>query len=94
MDADTLKKIAYLSRLAIEDKDLEKFLSDFNSIMDYVDQVQEMEVSSITEKDLYPHHENSTRVDMTGESLSRDEIAKISPAYENGYVVVPRVIET
>jgi aspartyl-tRNA(Asn)/glutamyl-tRNA(Gln) amidotransferase subunit C len=94
MDAKTLKEIAYLSRLAIDDKDLDKFLDDFNSIMNYVDQVKELDVSSITESDLYPHHENATREDTIGNSLSRDDISKIAPAYENGYVVVPRVIET
>ena len=61
----------------------------------YVDSIKELDTSSITEEDLYPHlAENSLRKDEIGSSLLRDEISKIAPRYENGFVVVPRVIET
>jgi aspartyl-tRNA(Asn)/glutamyl-tRNA(Gln) amidotransferase subunit C len=94
MDAKNLKEIAGLARLRIEDNEMDSMLQDFNQIMDYVAQVKELDVSFIEEKDLYPHHENSLRKDRVAESLSRDDIAKIAPKYENGYVVVPKVIET
>ncbi|MCB1179670.1 MAG: Asp-tRNA(Asn)/Glu-tRNA(Gln) amidotransferase subunit GatC [Leptospiraceae bacterium] len=94
MDEKTLKEIAYLSRLEIESSQIESFLGDFNKIMDYVDQVKELDVSSIKEEDLYPNFENATREDKVENSLSRDDISKISPKFENGYIVVPRVIET
>ncbi len=94
MDAKTLQEIASLARLKIDQTELDLMLRDFNQIMEYVAQVQEVDVSSIEEKDLYPHHENAMRSDIIGESLSRDEISKLAPQYENGYIVVPRVIET
>ena len=34
------------------------------------------------------------RPDILGNSMTRDEISKIAPKFENGYIVVPRVIET
>jgi aspartyl-tRNA(Asn)/glutamyl-tRNA(Gln) amidotransferase subunit C len=42
------------------------------------------------------HYTNkgSIRKDEIGTSLGRDELSKISPKFENGYIVVPRVIET
>ena len=95
MDSKKLQEIAFLSRLRFEGNELENFVSDFNKIMAYVDKVKELDTSSITEDDLYPHlEENSLRIDEIGSSLQRDEISKISPRFENGFVVVPRVIET
>lgn len=95
MDSKKLQELAFLSRLRFREDELESFLSDFNKITDYVDRVKELDTSGISEEDLYPHlEENPLRVDEIGVSLSRDEIAKLSPKYENGFVVVPRVIET
>lgn len=94
MDAKTLQEIAYLARLKIPESEMDSMLSDFNKIMEYVEQVKEIDVSHIQEMDLYPHHENAMREDKIGESLSRDDIAKLAPKFENGYIVVPRVIET
>jgi aspartyl-tRNA(Asn)/glutamyl-tRNA(Gln) amidotransferase subunit C len=94
VDAKTLKQIAYLSRLNIEDSEMESMLNDFNRIMEYVGQVKELDTSSVHEEDIYSTHENFTREDIIGESLSIEEISNVSPKFENGYVVVPRVIET
>lgn len=95
MDSKKLQEIAYLSRLRFREDELESFLSDFNKITAYVDRVKELDTSGITDEDLYPHfEENALRPDEIGTSLGRDEIAKLSPKYENGFVVVPRVIET
>lgn len=94
MDAKTLQEIAYLARLRIDESEMDSMLKDFNKILEYVDHINEIDVSHIQEMDLYPHHENATRQDVIGDSLSRDEIAKLAPKFENGYIVVPKVIET
>ena len=95
MDSKKLQEIAYLSRLRFDVSEIDEFVNDLNKIMSYVDSIKELDTSSITEEDLYPHLvENSLRKDEIGSSLLRDEISKIAPRYENGFVVVPRVIET
>ncbi len=95
MESKKLQEIAYLARLRLEGNELEEFTSDFNKIMTYVDKVKELDTASISEEDLYPHFtENFVRKDEIGTSLGRDELSKISPKFENGYIVVPRVIET
>ncbi|HMV76536.1 MAG TPA: Asp-tRNA(Asn)/Glu-tRNA(Gln) amidotransferase subunit GatC [Leptospiraceae bacterium] len=94
MDGKKLKEIAYLARLKIEEGEMDSMLRDFNSIQEYVDHVKELDTSSVTEEDIYFHVKNFTRPDKTGESLNREKIAAVAPAYENGYVIVPKVIET
>lgn len=94
MDLETLKKIAYLARLEVKEEEAEGFLNDFNRILEYVDQVKAMDTSSIQEDDIYLFHGNFTRPDLVNNDLKREDLAKIAPEYENGYIVVPRVIET
>lgn len=94
LDKEKFAAIANLARLEIDEAHLPEMLNDFNKIMDYVDQVKELDTSSVTEEDMFEFFGNITRPDKNTGSLSRDDIAKIAPKFENGYVVVPRVIET
>lgn len=94
MNEDSLRKIAELSRLNIRPKEKEATLRDFNKILEYVDQVKGLDVSSIRDDEIYFRHENSIRPDLVGQHLSREEIEKFAPSFQNGYFVVPKVIET
>lgn len=94
MEKDRLQSIANLAKLRFEESQLEGMLSDFNKIMAYVDKVKELDTKSVTEEEIYEWSENRVRPDILGQSMTRDEISKMAPKFENGYIVVPRVIET
>ncbi len=94
MEKDKLQAIANLAKLRFEESQLDGMLTDFNKIMAYVDKVKELDTKSVTEEEIYEWSENKVRPDILGNSLTRDEISKIAPKFENGYIVVPRVIET
>jgi aspartyl-tRNA(Asn)/glutamyl-tRNA(Gln) amidotransferase subunit C len=94
MDLKTLNSIAGLARLRVNELEAESFLDGFNRVLDYVDQVKALDTSSIDEDEVYYNHENFTREDKVINNLSREDLSKIAPDYENGYIVVPRVIET
>jgi len=94
MEKEKLQAIANLAKLKFEESQLDGMLTDFNKIMSYVDKVTELDTKSVTEEEIYEWSENKVRPDILGDSMTRDEIAKIAPKFENGYIVVPRVIET
>ena len=94
MDKEKLQAIATLAKLRFEESQLEGMLTDFNKIMAYVDKISELNTKSVTEEEIYEWSENKVRPDILGNSMTRDEISKIAPKFENGYIVVPRVIET
>ncbi|MBP7280747.1 MAG: Asp-tRNA(Asn)/Glu-tRNA(Gln) amidotransferase subunit GatC [Leptospiraceae bacterium] len=94
MDKAKLQAIANLAKLRFEESQLDGMLEDFNKIMAYVDKVSELNTKSVTEEEIYEWSENKVRPDILGNSMTRDEISKIAPKFENGYIVVPRVIET
>jgi aspartyl-tRNA(Asn)/glutamyl-tRNA(Gln) amidotransferase subunit C len=94
MDLETLKNIAGLARLKVKEEEAQGFLNDFNKVLDYVDQVKSLDTSSIAENSVYAVQENITRRDEVENTLTRDDLSSIAPDYENGYIVVPKVIET
>jgi aspartyl-tRNA(Asn)/glutamyl-tRNA(Gln) amidotransferase subunit C len=94
MDKNQLISIANLAKLKLEDSQINSMLIDFNNIVAYVDDIRNMDTSSIHDDDIYLNHQNAVRPDITGKCLQTEEIAAIAPQFENGYVVVPRVIET
>ncbi|TGJ98536.1 Asp-tRNA(Asn)/Glu-tRNA(Gln) amidotransferase subunit GatC [Leptospira langatensis] len=94
LNEESLQKIAELSRLKIDPKDIQAFLSDFNKVLNYVDTITELDVSSVSDEDLYTNEGNSVRADQVAEGLSRSQIESFAPSFQNGYFVVPKVIET
>ncbi|WP_061247174.1 Asp-tRNA(Asn)/Glu-tRNA(Gln) amidotransferase subunit GatC [Leptospira noguchii] len=94
INEDSLQKIAELSRLKIRPEEKQAALQDFNKILEYVDQIKGLDVSSIKDEEIYLYHENAIRPDLAGKHLSREEIEAFAPSFQNGYFVVPKVIET
>ena len=81
-----IKKIAKLSRLAIEPEREEKFQKD---IIEMVERLPEMETG-----DLSPKVEDTMtlREDVVEPSLPRDEVLKNAPQVAAGCVVVPKTV--
>lgn len=84
-----IKKIAKLSRLAIEQEREEKFQKDMQNIIEMVERLPEMETG-----DLSPKVEDTMtlREDMVEPSLPRDEVLKNAPQVAAGCVVVPKTV--
>ncbi|NCN09828.1 MAG: Asp-tRNA(Asn)/Glu-tRNA(Gln) amidotransferase subunit GatC [Leptospira sp.] len=94
MDIGTLRNIASLAKLKVDDNEADKFVSDFNKMIEYVDVIKSLNTDSIQEDEIYFNHQNFTRPDTVDNNLNRDLLSKIAPEYENGFIVVPKVIET
>lgn len=94
MDEIELKKIANLAKLNIKDSEIGPMLNDFSRIVQYVDEIKNLDTSSIKDDDIYKHSLYVLRKDVADNVLKREDLSKIAPLYENGYIVVPKVIET
>lgn len=84
-----IKKIARLSRLAIEPEREEKFQKDMQNIIEMVERLPEMETG-----DLSPKVEDTMTLpeDVVEPSLPRDEVLKNAPQVAAGCVVVPKTV--
>ncbi|MCG6144641.1 Asp-tRNA(Asn)/Glu-tRNA(Gln) amidotransferase subunit GatC [Leptospira bandrabouensis] len=94
MDEKELKNIANLAKLNIDDAEVSSMLNDFSRIVQYVDEIKNLDTSAVGDDEIYEQIFYELRKDFAENNLKRDDLAKIAPSYENGYIVVPKVIET
>ncbi len=94
IDKDTVKHVALLSRLRLDDKELDAYSSQLASILSYIDKLNELDTTNVqptshaiaTLKNVY-------RKDVPRRSLSPEEALKNAPAREGDLFKVPQVIE-
>ena len=93
MDEQTVKKIAFLSRLKIEDDRIEATKDEFEKILTWVDQLTEVDTDNV--EPLISVNENSIqlRKDEVTTGQCSDDILANAPMKEYGYFAVPKVVE-
>ncbi len=90
---DQVQHIATLARLKLADAEFDDVVDKLSRIVDFVDQLQ-----AAPTDDVLPmaHPLNMTqrlRADEITESNEREELQKNAPRVEDGYYLVPKVIE-
>jgi len=93
IDKNQVKKVAKLSRISLDDSKLESLSKDLDSILNFVEQLNELDtkktepLTSIIEKILEP------RIDKVNDGKIKDEILKNSPDKNEDFFIVPKVVE-
>ncbi len=93
VDAETVKKIAALSKLSLEEDKVAAVEDEFNKILGWIEQLKEVDTQNV--KALISVNEGNlrTRADEVTEGNIADEILANAPAKEYGYFAVPKVVE-
>ncbi len=93
VDTQTVERIAYLSRLKIEDDKIAATEKEFNKILEWVEQLNEVETDGI--EPLVSVNENNLvmRKDEVTEGNQAEAILANAPMQEYGYIAVPKVLE-
>ena len=92
-DADQVRKIAHLARLAIQEEDIPEYARNLSSILDLVEKMNRVDTTGI-EPMAHPQDTvQRLREDQVTESDQRDNLQKNAPLTEKGLFLVPRVIE-
>lgn len=88
-----VEKIAVLSRVAINNDEKQKYLSDLNGIFEIIEKMKTIDTDNIIP--LSHPHENAQRLreDVVVENKQRDQFQATAPQTENGLYLVPKVIE-
>lgn len=93
VDADTVRKIAFLSRLKVDDDKIKDTEDEFNKILDWVAQLNEVDTSFVEALESVNDTNLILREDNITAGNQRDEILANAPMSEYGYFVVPKVVE-
>lgn len=92
---DDVKYIAKLSMLRFDEQEIEQFTREFNKIIEYVDQLNDLDLSDI--EPLYHPIEGSEptlRTDETVPSLDHEKAFRNAPQREGDHFAVPKVISS
>ncbi len=89
---DEVLYVAHLARLDLNDKSIERFAGQIDKILDYIDQLDQVETEGIRPTSHAIFLTNAFRDDEQGEHLERDRVLANAPDQEEGSFVVPKVV--
>ena len=90
---EDVRNIAHLARLHIDDDALEQYVADLTSILELVEQMNQVDSSGVEPLSNPLDATQRLRVDEVTETDQRDHFQQIAPDVEQGFYRVPRVIE-
>ncbi|MBV7259222.1 MULTISPECIES: Asp-tRNA(Asn)/Glu-tRNA(Gln) amidotransferase subunit GatC [Erythrobacter] len=98
VDKQTVAKIASLARIKMGDEQLETMVPELNNILEWVEQLGEVNVDGVEPMSAVIPNELRLRDDVIDADPKtaggrRDDVLANAPAAEHGFFGVPKVIE-
>ena len=93
IEKEKVKYVAHLARLDFNEEETEKFTSQMNDILLYMDKLNEVDTTGVKPVSHAIALTNAFREDTGGESLGHDLALANAPESRGGCFVVPRVVE-
>lgn len=93
LDADEVKKIAYLARLKIDEADIPGYVNNLSNILDLVEQMNAVDTTGVLPMSHPLDAVQRLREDVVTETNQRELFQAIAPKTEDGLYLVPQVIE-
>ena len=88
-----VEKTAALAKLSFNENEKVAFAEQFNKIISFVEKITELDTTDIAPTTHAVEKSNVIREDIVRPSLPNRDIEKIAPAFRDGSIVVPRIIE-
>lgn len=89
---DQVKHVANLARLEITDAEASKFATQLEAILNYANQLEEVNTTDINPTLHVLDLQNVLRDDVATETLTQEEVLKNAPDTEDGQFKVPSIL--
>ncbi|GEO97887.1 Asp-tRNA(Asn)/Glu-tRNA(Gln) amidotransferase subunit GatC [Methylobacterium haplocladii] len=93
VDAKTVRRIAHLARIAVADEDVAPLQGELNAILAFVEQLNAVDVDGVEPMTSVTPMIMKKRVDAVTEGGRAGDIVANAPETEDGYFLVPKVVE-
>jgi aspartyl-tRNA(Asn)/glutamyl-tRNA(Gln) amidotransferase subunit C len=93
VDAKTVRNIARLARIAVNDDEIEHLQGELNAILAFVERLAEVDVTGVEPMTSVTPMSMKKRADVVTDGGDPEAILKNAPAREGDYFVVPKVVE-
>ena len=93
VDKNTVRKVARLARIAVPEDRLEPMAGELNAILAWIEQLNEVDVEGVDAMTTPVAMTLPMREDIISDGNIRDNILANAPRTEDGFFVVPKVVE-
>ncbi|EKF19557.1 Asp-tRNA(Asn)/Glu-tRNA(Gln) amidotransferase subunit GatC [Nitratireductor pacificus] len=93
VDIDTVKRVAHLARIAVDDADAQRMTGELNAILGFVEQLDEVDVAGVEPMTSVIPMEMKKRADAVTDGDKAADVVANAPASEDNFFVVPKVVE-
>ncbi|EEX16341.1 MAG: Asp-tRNA(Asn)/Glu-tRNA(Gln) amidotransferase subunit GatC [Salipiger thiooxidans] len=93
IDTDTAARVAKLARIRVEDDQLPALAQEFSNILDFIEQLNEVDVEGVEPMVSVTPMRLKRRQDGVTDGNQQDKILSNAPDAREGFFAVPKVVE-
>ncbi|MDS7596851.1 Asp-tRNA(Asn)/Glu-tRNA(Gln) amidotransferase subunit GatC [Agrobacterium tumefaciens] len=93
VDLATVKRVARLARIAVNEEEANRMLGQLNGILGFVEQLSEVNVDGVEPMTSVTPVEMKKRADVVTDGDKADDIVANAPATDRNFFMVPKVVE-
>jgi aspartyl-tRNA(Asn)/glutamyl-tRNA(Gln) amidotransferase subunit C len=93
VDAQTVRRIAHLARIAVAEEEIEPLQAELNAILAFVEQLSQVNVEGVEPMTSVIPMQMKKREDKVTDGDIAGDIVRNAPATHDHFFVVPKVVE-
>jgi aspartyl-tRNA(Asn)/glutamyl-tRNA(Gln) amidotransferase subunit C len=93
IDEATVRRIAHLARVAVEDGEIAHLGQEINSILSFVEELSGVDVENVEPMTSVLPTTMKMRADVVTDGFIAEKIVANAPEREDNFFVVPKVVE-
>ncbi len=93
IDQDTIKHVAHLARIELEEKELKRLAGELYAILNFIDKLKQLDVEQVKPSSHILPISNVLREDSPGISLPCQTALENAPSKKGNFFTVPNIIE-
>ena len=93
VDADTVRRIAHLARIAVTEAEVPHLQGELNAMLAFVEQLSEVDIEGVEPMTSVMPMEMKKRQDVVDDGGIADDIVRNAPDAMNHFFLVPKVVE-
>ena len=93
IDKDTVKYVAHLARIQLDNQELDLLSRQLEDIVNFIDKLKELNVSGVKPTSHILPAKNIFREDKPVKSLDAEDVLSNAPEKKDNFFLAPKVIE-
>ena len=93
VDKDTVRRVARLARIALEEERVEPMMAELNGILGWIEQLQAVNVDGVPAMTSVVEQKLKMRDDVVTDGGNADALMMNAPGGEDHFFVVKKVVE-